>query len=337
MQFFMGLSRKQVAAIMAVVFALGLAIGLSTWSRPVMGQGEPVVIMIKNGMTSADIAAVLKNQGIIDNALWFRLLLKVKGRENALQAGEYSLPRGSSSEAVIAMLTSGNTTYRQLTIPEGYTIEQIAKLINERQIGSGATFKEAARQAAPYDYMKEHSPDIIYSAEGYVFPDTYRLPKTLSEEELLGYLLREFDQKFTPQLRQEAAAMGLTVRQTVILASLVEKEAQKEKDRPIIAAVFLNRLKQDMPLQSCATIQYILGYPKAELSVQDTKIESPYNTYLHAGLPPGPIASPGLASIKAVLHPAQTDYLYFVADKEGAHHFSRTYEEHLQNIEKVSN
>ena len=145
----------------------------------------------------------------------------------------------------------------------------------------------------------------------------------------------QFDQGLTPALRERAVAMNLSIRELVILASLVEKEAQLEEDRPIIAQVFLNRLKAEMPLQSCATIQYILGNPKAELSIQDTKIESPYNTYLHQGLPPGPIGNPGLASIKAVLYSDPTDYMYFVADKDGRHHFSRTYEEHLTTIDKV--
>ena len=120
-----------------------------------------------------------------------------------------------------------------------------------------------------------------------------------------------------------------------MLASLVEKEAQRPEEQAVIAKVFLNRLQQNMPLQSCATIQYLLGYPKEELSLQDTQIPSPYNTYLNPGLPPGPIANPGLGALKAALNPAQTDYLYFVADKQGKHHFSRTYEEHLAAIEQV--
>lgn len=129
--------------------------------------------------------------------------------------------------------------------------------------------------------------------------------------------------------------MGLSLRDVVIMASLVEKEAKLSEERPLIAGVFSNRVKQSMPLQSCATIQYILGYPKAELSIQDTQIASPYNTYQIMGLPPGPIANPGSAAIKAVLFSDQTDYLYFVADKEGRHHFSKTYEEHLVAINQV--
>lgn len=147
----------------------------------------------------------------------------------------------------------------------------------------------------------------------------------------------EFDRKFTPEMRRQAETLHLTMEDAVILASLVEKEARIDDDRPVIAQVFMNRLRRSMPLQSCATIQYILGSPKAELSVQDTKIESPYNTYRHMGLPPGPIANPGLASLQAVLFAPPTEYLYFVADKDGRHHFSRTYEEHLQAIDRIEN
>ena len=146
----------------------------------------------------------------------------------------------------------------------------------------------------------------------------------------------QFDRQFTEKMRARADEMKLSIKDVIILASLVEKEAQLPADRPIIAGVFLNRLKLDMPLQSCATIQYILGYPKAELTVADTERPSPYNTYQHMGLPPGPIANPGIAAINAVLYPEKTDYVYFVADPKGAHHFSKTYDEHLVAIEQVS-
>jgi UPF0755 protein len=236
---------------------------------------------------------------------------------------------------IVDKLAKGETAYRQFTIPEGYTVDQIAKLLESMKLASAAKFKAAAVNFAPYDYMIS-SAEVTSSSEGYVFPDTYRVASGATEEQLLKMMVSQFNDQFTPQMRQKAADLGLTVRETVILASLVEREAQVPQDRPIIAGVFMARLKLGMPLQSCATIQYILGYPKPELTVQDTEIPSPYNTYLNVGLPPGPIANPGMASINAVLNPAQTDYLYFVADKNGAHRFSKTYEEHLAAIEQVS-
>ena len=169
-----------------------------------------------------------------------------------------------------------------------------------------------------------------------MFPNTYRITKETTEEEILSMMTLQFDQQFTGSMRTRATEIGLTIKDVMILASLVEKEAQLPSDRPLIAGVFLNRLQQKMPMQSCATIQYILGYPKPELTVLDTEIPSPYNTYQHMGLPPGPIANPGIAAINAVLYSEKTDFLYFVADKQGAHHFSKTYEQHLITIEQVS-
>jgi UPF0755 protein len=153
----------------------------------------------------------------------------------------------------------------------------------------------------------------------------------------LAMMVSEFNNQLTAPMRLRADRLGISIRDLVILASLVEKEAQLESDRPIIAAVFLRRLKMGMPLQSCATIQYILGYPKPELTIQDTMIPSPYNTYQNMGLPPGAVGNPGLAAINAVLYSTDTEYLYFVADKQGTHHFSRTYEEHLIAISQVRN
>lgn len=302
-------------------------------------NGEIVVIEVKQGMTSDQIARMLYSRGLISSPGMFQLVAKWKGLGSSLQAGEYAIHRGASVTRIVDMMAKGETNYLQLTIPEGYTVNQIAKLIETQHIGSGTKFKELAKQVpSDYDYMNNGmSSSVVYGAEGFLFPDTYKLSKGITEEQLIAMLTRQFDEKFTPEMRAQATAMGLSTREVIILASLVEKEAQVEADRPVIAGVFLNRLKQDMPLQSCATIQYILGYPKEELSVEDTEIASPFNTYLHRGLPPGPIANPGIASIRAVLHPTVTNYLYFVADKQGAHHFSRTYEDHLAEIEKVRN
>lgn len=322
--------------VILAVFSFSMFIlGMMQSTTPT--RGESVVILVKSGMTSDQIAQMLYKQGVIESAGMFQLVAKWKSLGNSLQAGEYSVVKGTPVTQIVDMLARGQTNYQQLTIPEGYTVNQIAKLIGDKQLGNPEKFRELARRQAGYDYMTGTAPAVMYATEGYLFPDTYQIAKGATEEQLLNMLLQQFNEKLTPQMREKAKAMGLSVRELIILASLVEKEAQLEADRPIIAGVFLNRLKQDMPLQSCATIQYILGYPKPELTVEDTQIPSPFNTYQHKGLPPGPIANPGLASINAVLQAAPTDYLYFVADKNGAHHFSRTYEEHLQEIEKVRN
>jgi UPF0755 protein len=294
-----------------------------------------VNVTIKQGMTSDEIGQVLYDKGLFPSAMIFRLYARMYGLEHSLQAGDYLFDKDMTIRHMVDMMARGETASRTLLVPEGYTIDQIAQLVEKTKIGKAQMFKQLAVNYAPYDDMVS-SADVTYKAEGYLFPATYQFSSGVTEQQVLDAMTTQFHNRFTPEMVSRAAEEGLSVRQVVILASLVEKEAQKEADRSVIAGVFLNRLRQAMPLQSCATIQYILGYPKAELSVQDTELPSPYNTYQHNGLPPGPIANPGMASIMAVLYPAQTDYLYFVADKQGAHHFSKTYEEHLLAIQQVT-
>jgi len=318
-----------VVCIMVGSFLYGL-------SQPVsVNTNSTILVVVKPGMSTQEIGELLYEQGLVKSALVFRIFAKMEGLANSLQAGEYGFSKAMTVREIVLKLAKGETAYSQFTIPEGYTIDQIAKLLESRKLATAARFRAAAVNFAPYAYMVS-PPEVTFKAEGYVFPDTYRVAAGISEEQLLKMMVGQFNEQFTPAMRQKAADLGMTVREAVILASLVEREAQVPQDRPIIAGVFLARLKLGMPLQSCATIQYILGYSKPELTVQDTEIPSPYNTYLNAGLPPGPIANPGLESIKAVLDPALTDYLYFVAGKNGAHRFSRTYEEHLAAIELVS-
>jgi UPF0755 protein len=323
-------------AAVAVMVFISACVGFFLTQPVASTPGKPVTITVKQGMTSDKIAELLYQQGMIRSVKVFQTIARMQGLENSLQAGEYVFTQDMSVKKIVNMLSLGKTTSMQITIPEGYTIEQIAKLLGEKGLGDSAKFKAAAQKYAPYEYMASH-PNVGYTVEGYAFPDTYQIGKETGEEKFLQIMVEHFDEKVTPEMREKAAAKGLSMRQLIILASLVEKEAQLEKDRPVIAGVFLNRLKDNMPLQSCATIQYILGYPKAELSVKDTEIASPYNTYQHTGLPPGPIANPGMAAIQAVINSTPTEYLYFVADKNGEHHFSKTYEEHLDWIEKVRN
>ncbi|AIF51480.1 endolytic transglycosylase MltG [Pelosinus sp. UFO1] len=298
---------------------------------------EKAVIVVKSGMAANEIGELLYQQGMIKSVLAFHAVAKMQGLANSLQAGEYVVNKNMTIQQIVAMLAKGETVYQQITIPEGYTVDQIAKLIQEKQLGSAEKFKALAKNSnvSSYPYMMNYNANVVYKVEGYLFPNTYQITKGATEEQLLNMMITQFDKELSESMRERATAIGLSVKDVIILASLVEKEAQIEGDRPIIAGVFLNRLKQEMPLQSCATIQYILGYPKVELSVEDTEISSPYNTYQHMGLPPGPIANPGMAAINAVLYPKETSFIYFVADKQGAHHFSKTYEEHLAAIEQV--
>ncbi|SDE59423.1 endolytic transglycosylase MltG [Sporomusa acidovorans] len=328
------ISKKMIIGIAAASILSFSAIIGWTLTQPVSRTGEPVIVNIKAGTSAKVIAEELERQHLIKNPFVFRFAAKLQGLENSLQAGEYSLSPSMSVRQILTMMTQGQTAYQQITIPEGYTVDQIADLLAEKKLANPDRFKTLAKSYAPFLYMAPN-PNTKYSAEGFIFPDTYRVVKGATEEEILTMMVKQFDAKLTPEIRQEAARRGLSIRDAIILASLIEKEAKLKDEQPIIAGVFANRLKQDMPLQSCATIQYIIGYPKPELTIQDTQIASPYNTYQSTGLPPGPIANPGMDAIKAVLTADKTDYLYFVADKQGRHHFSRTYEEHLAAINQV--
>lgn len=321
-----------IPVLVAILIAGSTVYGLT---QPVNAQASDVVVIsIAHGMSTQAIGEELYKQGLIKNILLFRILAKTQGLENSLQAGDYAISKAMSVKDIIGMLARGETAYLQFTVPEGYTIDQIAELLESKKLASAAKFKAYVAAYAPFDYISPGA-NVKYKAEGFLFPDTYQVAAGTSEADLAKMMAGQFDRQFTPEMRERTAARGLTIRETIILASLVEKEAKIDSERPIIAGVFLNRLKQGMPLQSCATIQYILGNPKAELTIQDTELPSPYNTYQNMGLPPGPIASPGLAAIKAVLYPADTDYLYFVAYQNGGHLFGKTYEEHLANIAKA--
>ena len=228
---------------------------------------------------------------------------------------------------------TGEKQFVRFTIPEGFGVKEIAERLYNLDLVDKDEFLKAAADFTPYDYMRKRQ-NVFYAAEGFLFPDTYNVESDIEIEEILELMAKTFDDKLTPVMRSRAERMGLSIYDLITLASLVEREVRFPEDRPIVAQVLLKRLKLNMPLQTDATLQYLMEVPKEEVSIADTQIDSPYNTYQHTGLPPGPIANPGMASIEAVLHPADTDYLYFVADRSGHNHYANTYEEHLNLVNK---
>ncbi|MHC1717055.1 MAG: endolytic transglycosylase MltG [Acidaminococcaceae bacterium] len=332
------MSKNKLLTIIAgilVLAAIVLGIAINANNNKNLATGDNIIITVAPGMTNADIATLLQNKKMINSPFFFRLQSKFARMERSLQAGEYEIMSGMSNWEIIDLFSTGKVRHKTLTIPEGYTIEQIAKKIEESGFGSSEEFKKAAKDYAPYTYMETDNNNIIFKAEGFAYPSTYYLSPGSSEKEILAVMVKEFDTQLTADMRQKAKEKNISIRDLVNLASLVEKEAVFPEERPVIAGVFLKRLQIKMPLQSDTTIQYILGVQKKEISIADTKIDSPYNTYLYAELPPGPIASPSISTINAVLEPKQTNYLYFVADLEGHHHFTETYQEHLQEIERI--
>ena len=332
------MSKKKLLTIIAgilILAAIVLGVAINANNNKNLATGENIIITVEPGMTNADIATLLQNKKMINSPVFFRLQSKFARMERSLQAGEYEIVSGMSNWEIIDLFSKGQVRHKTLTIPEGYTIEQIAKKIEESGLGSAEEFKKAAKDYAPYSYMETSNNNVIFKAEGFAYPSTYYLSPGSAEKEILAIMVKEFDTQLTEDIRQKAKDKNMSIRDLVNLASLVEKEAVFPEERPVIAGVFLKRLQIQMPLQSDTTIQYILGVQKKEISIADTKIDSPYNTYLYAELPPGPIASPSISTINAVLDPKQTNYLYFVADLEGHHHFTETYQDHLKEIERI--
>ncbi|MCL5074574.1 MAG: endolytic transglycosylase MltG [Chloroflexi bacterium] len=316
---------------------------LSSWldSRPSTDQ-HPVKFVVKEGETAAAIAENLESQGLIKNRWLFRLMVKVRGVENRLEAGDYELRANMTVNEIIDRLQRGRYVGSLITFPEGWRALEMADAVERRGISSRGDFMRIVTDGRfEADFLASRPKNA--SLEGYLFPDTYRIPPNITPEQLVQAMLDNFGRHFTPMMRQQAADMGLTIHQVITLASIVEREARMPSERATIASVYLNRLKRGMLLQADPTVQYALvkgsstergSYWKKALLYKDLEVDSPYNTYRYGGLPPGPICNPGLAAIKAVLEPAQTDYLYFVAKEDGSHIFARTLEEHAQNVQK---
>jgi len=260
-----------------------------------------------------------KNEIIGKNNYLFIILIKLSKLEVKLKFGEYNLSPSLNMLQILNKLARGEIVVYKITIPEGYNSIQIAELLDKKEIVEKESFLKLVKYGEK-------------SWEGYLFPDTYEVPKKYGAENMLKLMLSNFEQVAVDnKLINKAEQTGFTMDEIITLASIIEKEAKFAEEKRQISSVFHNRLKSGMKLQSCATIQYILGKPKEKLEESDLEIESPYNTYLYKGLPPGPICNPGIDSIIAALEPANEDYLFFVLGDNGRHIFSKTYEEHLKN------
>ncbi|MFA6075235.1 MAG: endolytic transglycosylase MltG [Negativicutes bacterium] len=306
-------------------------------NSPMNHDQTAVMFSVREGSSAREIAVELKAKGLIRNETIFELFAKIEGLDSKLKVGTYLLSSSLSMQSIVDVLASGKMSENGITIPEGYTVEQIAQLLADKGvIENREQFLELAKNYAPYSYIEKRQ-QVKYACEGFLFPDTYDFAPKTPATDVLKRLVREFDRRFDEKIRRQAVQENMSIYDVVTMASLVEREAKLKDERPEVASVFLNRLKIKMPLQSCATVQYVLPEHKDVLSIHDTQIASPYNTYQNYGLPVGPIANPGLACIKAVLNPAKTDYLFFVVNGKGGHYFAKTYEEHEQNMNRGDN
>jgi UPF0755 protein len=290
-------------------------------------------VEIPQGAGSVPIGERLVAAGVIRDPITFRIALWRSRQGRRLKAGEYRFDRAMTPLEVIDKIARGDVFVITVTFPEGLTFSEMSKIFEAHGLGPAASFVEAAKDPAPIRDLDPAAGDL----EGYLFPETYALPRRTDAARLVRLMVARFEKVFTPELRQAAAARGLTPRQAVTLASVVEKETAKADERPLVAAVYSTRLRIGMPMQCDPTVIYGLlkaGRYDGNIHKEDLSFDSPYNTYRHAGLPPGPIASPGRASLEAAVHPANTDYLYFVSRNDGSHAFARTLEEHNRNVQK---
>jgi len=319
--------------LLAAGFGAGLCTGVYCTLAPA-GSGKPVRIDVKEGDSAAGVAGVLEQDGVIRNALLFRMAMKLTHSDGQLKPGSYLIDPGSNMMEIITQLKKGNFKLRLVTIPEGLTVKEMAKLFEKKGVARERDILIAAKEK-PFTVKGKKLDNL----EGFLLPDTYDFPDEYTAEDVLKTMIAAFDKNVVPMYERQKNLLPykLTLAQVVTLASMIEREAQVPSERPMIAMVYYNRLNKGMKMECDATIQFALGKPKQILKFSDLKIKSPYNTYLHKGLPPGPIANPGMESIRAALFPADVDYLFYVRNdvkNDGSHVFSRTFQGHNDNIRK---
>lgn len=308
---------------------------------PVIPASKRIEFEIPKNATSAQIIDKLAEESIITNTFMFKMISKINGFDGTYKSGTHIISKDLDYDSLMRILSSDPVTSKVM-IPEGYTVNQIAEKLNKDKLVDKAKFASvASNEKFDFKFLKD-IPKREKKLEGYLFPDTYIFDVKSGEKAIINRMLARFDEIFKPEYYDKAKALGLTIDQVVVLASIIEREAKEYEERRLISGVFYNRLKSKNPthkkLQSCATIQYILlnktGQVKAKLTDADTKINDPYNTYLYEGLPPGPICNPGKESIEAGLEPETTDYYYFVSKGDGTHEFSSTLSQHQAAVKK---
>lgn len=333
-------ARRRTAGAPAVLaFLLVSAVGsiLGTYlyfnSAPRKNGGNDAIFSVRKGETVSEIAGRLEKEGHIRSASLLIAQSRIARSDAGFRAGYYRIPAGADTASIRRLLVQGAQVLEKTTIPEGWTVSKIAEYLEEKGICGKAEFLNASRSAEILGRYGISGPSL----EGYLFPDTYFIPQRFPAEDMCRIMVETFFERLQALAPEAKGMRPEEIRRKVILASIVEREYRAAEEAPSIASVFYNRLERNIGLESCATLEYIIteiqekphpGY----ITFEDKKIDSPYNTYLWAGLPPGPIANPGRIALDAAFHPARTDYYYFVLQDTaaGRHHFSRNLEEHNQ-------
>jgi UPF0755 protein len=321
--------------IIILLVAGGLTVGsyiiLDQYGNtPVSDIDRNVIIQIRSGQSFRDTARQLTDSGLLHNSIKFRLLARIRRLDTKIQAGEYSLSFRITPNELLDNLSTGKTILYSVTIPEGYNVYQIGNLLENNEIMDSEVFV-----AAVLSYERARKAGIEgNSFEGYLFPDTYRFPKVIDADTVIKAMITRFREVFMPEWEKRSDSIRFSLHEAVTLASIVEKETGDPSERPLIAAVFLNRLKRGIRLESDPTVIYGIEDFNGNLTRKDLATYTPYNTYRIKGLPPGPISNPGLDSLKSILNPEDKPYLYFVSKNNGTHHFSRTIKEHNRAVRR---
>ncbi|WP_419862030.1 endolytic transglycosylase MltG [Candidatus Palauibacter sp.] len=328
--------RTGVRLLLAALAAMA-PVAYGFFSAEFRGRGVPdgsvVEVLVPDGAASLEVAGVLRAQELIFHPRIFDAYVRLRGQGRQLKAGRYEIPRGASYTYLLEVLRTGAVVTTPLTIPEGLRVPQVAERLAEYVGDSTATVLAYLTNPKRVGELRVPGPTL----EGYLFPETYRFADGVGLPVIVRAIVGRYRAFWGAEERVQAAALGLDEREIVTLASIVEKEVRWDDERSVVAGVYWNRLQRDMLLQADPTVQYALGEPRARLLYRDidSVADHPYNTYTQQGLPPGPIASPGAASLHAALRPADHEYIFFVARNDGSHEFTRTLREHNNAINRI--
>jgi UPF0755 protein len=302
----------------------------SKYSKPIGSGQNKFELFIEEGQGSYHVSKELKNSKMIHSIRFFQILLKINSNTNKIKHGIYEINDGMAANQIMDILVSGKVKMINFTIPEGFHNRQIAELLyTKKLIDSKEKFFEIASDSALLEKYKISA----HTVEGYLFPETYTIPLEYSTEKIIEMMIKRFYKNLS-SIEESKNLSPEELHKKVIMASIVEREAKKKEEQPLMAGVFEKRFKINMPFESCATVQYLFEKPKKRLLEKDLLIESDYNTYLHRGYPPGPISNPGLPALKAAFTPIESDNLFFLVKPDGSHYFSKTHREHLDAKKK---
>lgn len=326
MIFYFGASAAWFVVLAGIIYAFQFWLFLH-----LPGGNKPQVqeLSVTSGMGAASISHLLESKGLVSDAKKFYFLCRLKKSGQKLKAGEYAFSSFSTPTQILDQIVAGKVLLHRVTIPEGSTVADVAAIVEQAGLGSAAEFIGLTTQDKEFIDSLDLQGNTL---EGYLFPETYYFPKANTTKTIIKSMVHQFKRHFSKEWKERAKEQGLTVQEVVIMASMIEKEAVVDSERPIIAGVFFNRLKLNMPLQSDPTAVYDLQDFSGPITKEHLQRQSPYNTYQKKGLPVGPICNPGAKSLHAVLYPQDVPYLYFVSNNDGTHRFSTTLEEHHRAV-----